>query len=333
MRIGYFIVNSLHYIPIVLPLIDETGGLIISLKKRALKYFQNSDKNYEDIRRDFSNLSVDILVHPSFSYKFFKEIPNVVHVQVFHGTSDKPFNFHKSLKFYDLITVPGPKMKDDIVKKGLAEPDKIVVIGYPKIDCFLHSNFNPDAFKDEIGIDNTKKTVLFSPTWVNSNKYSSFSKYIVSILRNLDDFNVVVKPHLNILKYRPWQILKGYIAKKKNCFIFPKSMNIIPFMAISDIMLTDISSVSHEYLPFDKPMVFLCPKPCNLIPDEHKWIWKCGDVVEKPSNLPHVVRENIENPFKYRVKRKEALHQIFCNFDGKSANRFKNALKSLKKRG
>jgi CDP-glycerol glycerophosphotransferase (TagB/SpsB family) len=337
MNVGYFIAGSLHYLPTILPLVRTTSGKILTFKKDTSQYIgpdiENLKvlyyKNYQCLRENFKDLSIDILVHPSFSVQFFKKISGVKHVQIFHGTSDKPFNYHKSLKFYDLIAVPGPRMKDEILERGLSGPDRISVIGYPKIDSFIHSNFDSMAYRQKIGIDTSKKTVLYSPTWVDPNKYSSFPEYVIKILRSLMDYNVIVKPHVGILRLRPWEILKAYMFKRKNCFIFPRSMDILPFMAVSDLMITDISSVSHEYLPFDKPLVFTSPKPKDKIPEEHTWIWQCGDVIENSIELYDVVKKNLDSPDRFKKERDAALKQIFYNFDGKSPERFKAALTDL----
>ena len=337
MNVSYFIANSPHYLPTVFPLIRKTGGIILTFNKNAARnpghVNKNIDilyyKNYKWLVEDFSNLSIDLMVHPGFSIQYFKKLEGVKHVQIFHGTSDKPFNYHKSLKRYDLIAVPGPRMKEEILRKRLSEPGKIAVIGYPKIDMFLHSDFSSTAFKNEIGIDSEKKTVLYSPTWDDPDSYSSFSEYVVPVMRSLKNFNVIIKPHPDIFKYRPWQILKAYIMRKGNCFMFPKSCSILPFMAVSDILLTDISSVSHEYLPFDKPMAFLSPKPEEIIPEEHKWIWSCGDVIENKRDILKAVEENLENPYRYKKERDSAFKQVFLDFDGKSALRFKDELMKL----
>lgn len=337
MNVGFFIADSFHYLPTILPLIRTTGGSIITFKKKLSKYIGSGKKNftvlyyknYKYLIEDFNNLSIDTLIHPSFSINYFRKIDGLKHVQIFHGTSDKPFNYHKSLRNYDLITVPGPRMKEEIIEKELSVPDRIAVIGYPKIDSFLHSDFDRMAFGHKIGIDTSKKTVLFSPTWVDPNKYSSFPGYVIQILRSLRNYNVIVKPHVDILRQRPWEILKAYIIKGKNCFIFPRSIDILPFMAVSDLMITDISSVSHEYLPFDKPIVFISPKPKDKIPKEHRWIWRCGDVIENKCDILDVVKKNLDNPEMSKIERESALKQIFYDFDGKSAARFKAALTDL----
>jgi len=339
MEVGYLVAN-LHYIPTVLPLIMETGGLLLSFHRKTIRYLENLDlnfqllhfKGYKDLIKKLPKLRINILVHPSFSIQYFKDIPNLQHVQIFHGTSDKPFNFHKSLSRYDLITVPGPRMKKELLTRRLAEEHQIAVIGYPKIDSFIHSNFDKDAFKKKIGINPYRKTVLYSPTWDDPNHYSSFSKYSVSIVQKLKGLNLIIKPHPNILKYRPWQIAMTYVLKGKNCSIFTASVSILPFMAMTDILITDISSVSHEFLPFKKPMIFLSPKPPAMIPAEHKWIWRCGDVVEDRDNLLHVLNENLGNPDKYKKERHDALNEIFLEFDGRSAERFQDALVNIKSR-
>ena len=100
-------------------------------------------------------------------------------------------------------------------------------------------------------------------------------------------------------------------------------------MAVSDILLTDISSVSHEFLPFDKPMIFLSPRPKETIPEIHRWIWHCGDVAEDKKNLLREIKQNLDYPLKYKKERDKAVKQVFLDFDGKSNLRFKTALIEL----
>ncbi len=337
MRIGYYISSSPHYYDSIMPLVNETGGLILTyikhFEKRKGKGKEAIDvvhyKNGKDLYARFDPRTVDILVHPGFSLGFIERYPGLKHVQVFHGTSDKPYNFKRDLHDYDLIAVPGKKMKDDLVRKGLADADRIAVIGYPKIDFFLNSDFDADGFKRKLGIDISRKTVLYAPTWIDTNRYSSFPRYISAVLRSLKRYNVIVKPHADILRKKPWEVFRAYVVKKGNSCILPRSSSDLPFMAISDLLLTDISSVSHEYLPFRKPVVFLNPRPGSEIPAEHTWIWHCGDVVSDAKDVEVAVTDNLANPFRYEAQRERALKQIFLDFDGKSPRRFKGALEKL----
>jgi len=171
--------------------------------------------------------------------------------------------------------------------------------------------------------------VLYSPTWFDPNGFSTFSRYVVPVMRTLGGYNVIVKPHANILRYRPWEIAKARIVKGPRCVIKAKSQNVLPYMAVSDLMITDISSVAQEYLPFGKPLVFANPKPGRAIPEEHTWIWRCGDVVNDPRELPDIVRKNIEDPERHADERADALERIFIPFDGKCAGRFRNALERV----
>jgi CDP-glycerol glycerophosphotransferase (TagB/SpsB family) len=335
MQYGYFIADSLHYLPIVEPLIRTTGGVLITLAREVKLRFDGAGgrevntvhyKNSRRLVEEFPGLGVEVLVHPSFSIHRFRKFHGLKHVQVFHGVSDKPFDYHESLREYDLIAVPGPLRKERIVQKGLAAAEKIVEIGFPKIDAFLHSSFDAVSFKKTLGFDNDKKTVLYAPTWSDPKGFSSFARSATAVMRGLSQYNVIVKPHINTLRYRPWQILKAVIAKRKNCVIKARSSNVLPFMALSDLMITDISSVSQEYLAFDRPLVFIDPKPRGHIPPENTWMWRCGEVVRDVRGIARAVSENLEYTDKFANTRAEAKNRIFLPFDGKSADRFKNAL-------
>ncbi len=337
MKICYFIEHSLHYIPIILPLIQKTGGTIISHVKNTEKCLKHKPVNFDilyyknenRLLSDFRNLPFEIIVHPGFSIELFRKVPGLKHVQIFHGTSDKPYNYDKTLQYYDLIIAPGPLMKEEIINRNLAEEKKIKITGYPKIDAFLHSEFDTQSFRKNLGFNKDKKVILYAPTWNDPERYSSFRKYIIPLLRDLKEYYLIVKPHANILRDRPWQLLKAYLKKERNTVIFPKAASILPFMAVSDMLITDISSVSHEYLTFDKPMIFLCPKQKESIPEEHIWIFQCGDIIERERNILTTVQANFEHPDRYRKHREYALKRIFYKFDGKSPDRFMQALTEL----
>jgi CDP-glycerol glycerophosphotransferase (TagB/SpsB family) len=336
-NIAYFIEDSPHYLPVVLPLISETGGMLLYLRRKTVRNLDHPDmdmqlrcfRGYKQLVKALPDLHVDIMVHPSFTMHYFRSVPGIRHVQVFHGISDKPFSYHRSLVHYDLVTVPGPRKRDLILEKQLSDPEKIVMIGFPKIDHFLHSGFDRDSYRKKIGVDEEKKTVLYAPTWVDPNRFSSFARSMGEVMQGLGDFNVIVKPHVNILKYRPDLILKAYIKKRRNCFIFPRSIDILPFMAISDLMITDISSAAQEYLAFDKPLVFLHPKPGESIPEANTRIWRCGELVSERGRVRDTVIRNLACPERYRSERESARREIFVDFDGRAAKRFKEAIENF----
>jgi len=102
-------------------------------------------------------------------------------------------------------------------------------------------------------------------------------------------------------------------------------------MAAADLLITDVSGVSYEYIAFLRPMIFLNNRSFLrfLYGRRRKKIWAAGDVVSRLEDLPAVIRTNIENPGRYRGVQEKIVKDTYTFTDGKTAHRIITALNPL----
>jgi CDP-glycerol glycerophosphotransferase (TagB/SpsB family) len=84
-------------------------------------------------------------------------------------------------------------------------------------------------------------------------------------------------------------------------------------------LLADVSSISYDWLMFDRPMIFL-DHPGLSIPAE-KALFHVGRVVKDPGELPRVLKQELDGPDVLGPARRAALAQRFFGLDGRAAER------------
>jgi CDP-glycerol glycerophosphotransferase (TagB/SpsB family) len=106
-------------------------------------------------------------------------------------------------------------------------------------------------------------------------------------------------------------IRKRYKKLESNNFCVVDELNILPFMAGSDIMITDTSSVAYEFLSFDRPLITY-----KAIARKYK-----GINIQHPSELSPAIERSLNDPNEFSHNRESCLQDIHPYSDGNSSNR------------
>lgn len=135
-------------------------------------------------------------------------------------------------------------------------PDgNFVDTGYAKLDPIL-KDFESKINLTSLGLDESKPTILYAPTFYPS----SIECFSQSFAKDFSDYNIIVKPHFFSLtkkKYNKQRKLLKHWAQFDNVYIAKlDDYNLIPFMGLSDVMLSDASSAIFEFAALDKPVVW-----------------------------------------------------------------------------
>lgn len=342
---GFYINGSIHQIGFITDLLDKLHGSL----------YTDSETSFRIIQRDFSSIRVyflptlaeiieamkkdgiRVLILQDFHYKKFVKLrrDGVKFVQIFHGTSDKTYNLNRESKQYDLVCLAGRSMLEDFNRKRLNKNENCIITGNLKADRIFKKTYSRDAEIKRLGLDPKKKTVLYAPTWMDGMGNSSFRKFGLRMPDHFpDDYQLIIKLHPNLHTYRQELVyrLKGKIDE--NILLLENSdiiYDIVPIMAAADLLITDVSGVSYEYIAFLRPMIFLNNRSFLrfLYGSRRKKIWAAGDVVSRLEDLPAVIRTNIENPGRYRGVQEKIVTDTYTFTDGKTAQRIITALKSL----
>ena len=240
-------------------------------------------------------------------------VPNCwpgIKVQIFHGMDDEVKGFYHINGQFDLYCTHGQestmrfkqlakKYKYFIVKEtGWSKLDPL----FTKINSKLHSKKN---LIKKIGFDSKKTILLYAPTFPP--KYSSANELLAEITKLKDEFQWVIKFHTLMDK----KIQNKYRGLASTTFKVIDENDILPYYDISDVLITDTSSVAYEFLPLDRPIITY-----KAIARIDKGI----NIIDAKDLLGAITRSLLD-PAEFSKNRKFYLNEVHPYTDGKSAER------------
>jgi CDP-glycerol glycerophosphotransferase (TagB/SpsB family) len=273
-----------------------------------------------------------VIVYPDYHIRFFKDIPGVKHVQVFHGLADKKYSFSKAVLEYDQFFIPGPQRYERYKRLGFLEKGNGILIGYPKLDRVFNNKLKREIELQKLNLDPSNKTVLYAPTWVDKAFNSSWKKFRYAVAMDIPEYiNLIVKLHPNLKRYKKNEVneYENILKERRNTVFMDFLPDIVPLMAASDLLIGDVSSVTREYLAFKKPFVFLSCKPKWLWQKQKIALWECGEVVTRVKKVRSAIEKSLENPTEYMRVIENHFSNTFYRPDGNAAKRAKKAILKL----
>lgn len=141
---------------------------------------------------------------------------------------------------------------------GLKNNDKILQVGYPRND-YLYNYTNEDVIKikQRLSIPLDKKVVLYAPTWRDNQHTAGVGYYF----EPKDDFDYLKEELENdcvILFRAHYLIANSFNFEKYKGFLYDVSGvdDVNELYVISDLLITDYSSVFFDYANLKRPMIF-----------------------------------------------------------------------------
>lgn len=132
-------------------------------------------------------------------------------------------------------------------------------IGYPRNDILVNENSKEkiDEYKKQLGLPLDKKIILYAPTWRDDQYYSKGKyKFVTAMdydkMREAlgDEYVMIVKYHYLVKEQLDWEAYKGFIYQ------YNETQDIAQLYLVSDMLITDYSSVMFDYSILRRPMVF-----------------------------------------------------------------------------
>lgn len=263
-RVIYFYVAYPYYFPHFTPIakVFKYQGhrviFILSEKQNTqnMEYIAKDNKLEYKLGEDFLfDNSADAVFFAS-PYEKAKKI-NAITIFMDHGLGPKfPKSYISSIEYFDIYLTEGTQKYTQLKQLYPNLEYKLENVGFSKFDGSINfSDKEKKALLTRYDLDENKKIILYAPTFFPS-----------SIERMEDDFpkqfpncSILVKPHYlsyerdkysnHVEKFKKWECYE-------NCTILPlKEYNIVPFLAISDIMISDESSTMFEFASLNKPVI------------------------------------------------------------------------------
>lgn len=254
-----------------------------------------------------------------------------------HGAGDKKYGGSPhTLETYDYHFISGPKHLQKIKDVGISLPeDKLIKIGYPRFDDYVNKKINKEKYLKYMGIkDQSRKNILYAPTWRWGN--GTFKKFVKIFSKELSvDFNLIIRPHFHdrkhILPHKFWlkrnNIQNVYLSNPANIL---QNNSMFDF-AISDLMISDTSSIIYEYLITGNPIIIVD----NNYKELHKMPTDLNvlDIVDRYNgedkvSISSIVGKNLKDET-LRDKYLSLLNNCFYFNDGKSSQRSCDFIKSI----
>jgi hypothetical protein len=179
---------------------------------------------------------------------------------IYHGIGVKPSYWRDNHPRLNIRFVEGIYRMDQLRSHGVDK--ELVLTGFTKLDPLFSQNPGFDEkLAQSLGLDPSKKTILFAPTFYPS----SLERFGMKLGEYTQNYNVILKPHMwtyfldKFGEYNlvPQRNLAYDLADKFSHIklLGPEVYNITPYYKISDILLTEASSTIYEMIALEKPVI------------------------------------------------------------------------------
>ncbi|MDY0404615.1 CDP-glycerol glycerophosphotransferase family protein [Virgibacillus sp. 179-BFC.A HS] len=181
-------------------------------------------------------------------------------IEEIHGRSDDYLErVSNAVKNWDYLVSPSD-YATKAFRSAFRYDGEVLEVGYPRNDIFYHADRHQVAksVRSRLGIDPAKKIILYAPTF-RDDQISKKNKFSFDLNMNLydmqeklgDDYVVLLRMHVVVSS-------KLHIDEELQDFVWNVSgyPDIQELLLISDILITDYSSVMFDFANTGKPMLF-----------------------------------------------------------------------------
>ncbi len=220
-----------------------------------------------------------IWVFDSRQHNFLVKKKNTVFIQTWHGTPLKKLgldmdklnmggnqdieqyhqNFRITCRDWDYL-VSQNRFSTEIFESCFNFKNRpMLEVGYPRNDVLFEKNNANDIvdLKKQLGLPLDKKIILYAPTWRDNayherGEYKFTSELDFDRLREelSDEYCLIVKYHYLVSENIDWSPYEGFI------YTFDETKDIAWLYLVSDMLITDYSSVMFDYSLLNRPMLF-----------------------------------------------------------------------------
>lgn len=281
--------------------------------------------------------------HGMHNLILIRKLTRIKFIDVWHGVPFKGFdsNDFKSLHDHYEIWVSSEKLKDIYVNQLGFKQNKVVSTGYSRVDMLINKSYDKKEILKKYNIpEKYDKYILMAPTWKqddNGRSIIPFNDSIESFFGKINSFAqknntlVIFRSHLNSNEIND-------LGDLANIIIMPYANYPIAedFLAISDMLISDWSSIVFDFLALQRPTIYLdvpAPFKKNFTIDPK---YRFGDKVRNTDELIKSMKQYIKDPklfnTKYSKIMKETEELIYGDtLDGKASNRYFSRIENILK--
>lgn len=167
-------------------------------------------------------------------------------------------NFLFETQKWDYLIAPN-QYSEDIFQSCFAFEKQFIESGYPRNDVLYQKNNAKDIneIKKKLGLPNDKKVILYAPTW-RDDYYISAGKYKFHIPFQLEKLIDLLGDEAVFIFRAHYLVAESLneLLDKPTIYNFSGSEDISDLYLVSDLLITDYSSVFFDYANLERPMLF-----------------------------------------------------------------------------
>lgn len=176
------------------------------------------------------------------------------------GTDTEKYkqNFTNESANWDYLISPN-RYSTDIFRRAFAFKGEMIESGYPRND-FLYLSNNENVISDmkkRYGLPTDKKVILYAPTW-RDDQFYELGKYKFDLKLDLarlkeefgNEYVVVLRLHYLVASKLDLTGFEAFV------YDFSQHEDIRELYIISDVLITDYSSVFFDFANLKRPMIF-----------------------------------------------------------------------------
>ena len=204
----------------------------------------------------------------NFPY-FLRKRSGQFYLQTWHGTPVKrllwdmprrkvPLSYRRLMKAeardWDLL-IAQSSLAATHLKSGLGYSGQVSVIEYPR-NIRMHSidEDRIDRIRVALGLASDKQTILYAPTWRNADRSGRTEDWDA----NLDLNRLVTETGAQII-VRAHHMTKSEKISQTGVIDCSSYPHVEELMRLSDLLITDVSSMRYDYATLERPIVHYFP--------------------------------------------------------------------------
>ncbi|WP_338211553.1 CDP-glycerol glycerophosphotransferase family protein [Lactiplantibacillus paraxiangfangensis] len=261
----------------------------------------------------------------------------VTYIQTWHGTPLKKLgldienvampgtntaayhrNFVSEANRWDALVSPND-YSTQIFRSAFGFKNQILKVGYPRNDELINSSpEDVTALKQQLGIPLDKKVVLYAPTY-RDNQFAEKGKYTFELPFSLADFRERFGQDAVLILRMHYLISNALDVSDYSDFVYDLSSypNISDLYLVSDLLITDYSSVFFDYAYLQRPILFY-PYDYHLYKDELRGFYLDyekdlpGKIAQNEADLLDNVEEFLQRPDMSQDPQFQKFYDRFC---------------------
>jgi len=278
----------------------------------------------------------------NINFPIFNKRKDVVYLQTWHGTPIKklgwdinvsgPESTARMRQYYESRNWNYMLAQNDYaaeIFKRAFKVDDVLVEGYPQNDIFYADNRQQisNDVRESLGIDSDKYIIMYAPTWRDTNQVGNW-KFKSENAINLEKIISSLPGNVVLLIREHHLVAPEKMSGSLKDRVIDVSLwhDVQELMLISDVLITDYSSIWFDFLNTRRPIIF-------YLYDHDAYITKIrglyidvkntlpGPIVETQPELIKVINELIEEPDSHAANLLEAQQKYCASDDGQSASR------------